>query len=243
MNPIADCRITTTAWNQPLAEVNNAKIEPPAEPSSSAGVIKAKSGRRQNLFELIFCRRPPASPVARLRRRSFLYYLRRAKEPAVGQRRKSKTGFPPRPSGVADLHRFCRDLKVGLVALAMSATFIACYCLWPAVRPALGPYEPLACSAAVVMLLFSALGILASSVEILRIRRAARHYADCVIATVDEKGHFAVKPGDDSDYAEYLEAYGPDSIVFAQREYYEWMVNSNAPVRKVARDYYGVSKE
>lgn len=244
MNPIAYCRtiitdrsVVKTGWNPPLAKVNTATIEPPIGPSPAPVVMKA-SGRRQNLLGRIFWRRQPAGPVARLRKRSFYYYLRRAKEPSAGQRRQSKTGLPPRPAAVADLHRFCRDLKVNLATLAVSSAFIACYCLLPTFRVTLGSYEPLACSTSVVLLLFSVLGVFMNLPAICRVRRAARDYADCVIATVDEKGHFAAKPGEDSDYAEYLEAYGPGSIILTQREYYEWMINNNPPVREVDHDFY-----
>lgn len=184
------------------------------------------------LFDLA-SRPQPSSPTLRRREYYIRYYLRRAKEPAVGQRRKSKRDLPPRPQNVADLCAHCRNIALSLALLTLSIAFIACYSLLPAFRIGLGSSEALTCSIAVVALLAAAIVLIFSTIEVWRVHCDARKYAEFVAAMVDDKGRFNIKATDDSDYAEYIQAFGEGSIIIVQREFYDWFVGGRPPVRQV----------
>lgn len=200
--------------------------------------IRATISHRQSWLGRLVCGWPSPDPLVRLRKRSINYYLRRAAAPSANQRRRTKRkGTLLRPENVKDL-RCCRwNVALSLVFLALSITFIVCYCLMPALRTNLGSYEGLACSVSVVTMFVAATILAVNAVEVWHIHRNARRYASFVMAMVDEKGNFNIKANDDSDYTAYIKALKLDVLVILQREYYDWFIYGKPPVRQISADY------
>lgn len=200
-------------------------------------VIRQTVSYQQGWLNRLLCGRRVVGPVSRLRERSTRYYLRCAKAPSARQHRPAKSTLPPRPESIPDLRRCHIDIMLSLSALAVSIVFIVCYCLFPVLRRNLGNFEGLACSVAVAILLAAGLMFLINVATVRKVHRNARRYAEFIMAMVDEKGNFNIKAEDDNDYATYVRAFGLKTLVISQREYYEWFVNGNPPVRQVPAGY------
>lgn len=188
-----------------------------------------------------------SNPVRRLRKRAIRYYLARAKGPsaqrfaedcrrfeqdAETRLRKCRISELPRPSAVDSLRRCRAEVAIVLALLTASITFIVCYCRLPALRIWLGDVEPVACSTAVVTLLVTGVLFAFTTYKLCRLYYDAYRYVVFVTAMVNQQGHFV--PKEDSDYAEYIDMFGP--IILTQREFYEWFVNGKAPIREVPAD-------
>lgn len=222
------------------AEKTSAASSQDATASPSEAIKKAIWQPQSWLGQLV-CPIPSPNPVTRLRERSRHYYLRRAKGPSAQRFAQAHRGQEddlhyridatrlPRPSGVASLQLCYVNLLAATVLLLIAIGFVIAYTTTPALRANLGSLESLACSIAVVALLYGAVALAHSSYTLAHLHGSARRYADFVAALVDQKGRFV--PAEDSDYADYVHAFG--EVVIAQREFYDWFTTGNPPTRQV----------
>lgn len=246
--PATPATATTTTDTAPAAAnnaadlVNNAAVAAPATNVTNA----ASSPNAAPAPSIFFASSATASKkedaVTRLRRRAIRYYLQRAKGPSAQRFSKEHQGEEtdakpyqsrisemPRPANVPSL-RFCRIYAaVSLALLLASVAFIAAYVMLPTFRVGIKSYEGIACSAAVVALLYSVVALIFAGYNLFQIHRGARRYADFITAMVDQDGNFI--PGPDSEYAEYIKMFG--AMVISQREYFNWFANGIPPHREI----------